>query len=43
VTADRGGRRLDTENCYAFRFVDGKLAEGTVFVSDPHHVDEFWS
>jgi ketosteroid isomerase-like protein len=43
VTADRRGRRLDTENCYAFRFVDGKLADGTVFVSDPHHVDEFWS
>jgi uncharacterized protein len=43
VTADRAGKRLDTENCYAFRFVDGKLAEGTVFVSDPQHVDEFWS
>jgi uncharacterized protein len=43
VTADRGGRRLDTENCYAFRFVDGKLADGTVFLSDPQHVDEFWS
>jgi ketosteroid isomerase-like protein len=43
VTADRPGKRLDTENCYAFRFVDGKLADGTVFVSDPHHVDEFWS
>jgi ketosteroid isomerase-like protein len=43
VTADRAGKRLDTENCYAFRFVDGKLAEGTVFVSDPQHVDAFWS
>lgn len=43
VTADRAGRRLDTENCYAFHFVDGKVADGTVFVSDPHHVDEFWS
>ncbi len=43
VTADRGGRRLDTENCYAFRFVDGKLADGTVFLSDPRQVDEFWS
>jgi ketosteroid isomerase-like protein len=43
VTADRPGKRLDTENCYAFRFVDGKLADGTVFVSDPHQVDEFWS
>jgi hypothetical protein len=23
VTSDRAGKRLDTENCYAFRFVDG--------------------
>jgi ketosteroid isomerase-like protein len=43
VTAYRDGRRLDTENCYAFRFVDGQLADGTVFVSDPDHIDEFWS
>jgi uncharacterized protein len=43
VTAERGGRRLDTQNCYAFRFVDGKLAEGAVFLSDPYQVDEFWS
>jgi hypothetical protein len=27
------GKNLDTENCYAFRFVDGKVAHGQVFVS----------
>jgi ketosteroid isomerase-like protein len=42
VTAHRGGRRLDTENCYAFRFLDGKVAEGQVFLSDPEHVEDFW-
>jgi len=43
VTARRGGKRLDTENCYAFRFVDGKVADGQVFLSDPDHVEDFWS
>lgn len=43
VTGRRGGRELDTENCYAFRFVDGKLAEGQVFLSDPDQVEAFWS
>jgi len=42
VTAERSGKRLDTENCYAFRFVDGKVADGQVFLSDPDHVDDFW-
>ena len=43
VTAERHGRRLSTENCYALRFVDGKVAEGQVFLSDPEHVENFWS
>ena len=43
VTAQRSGRRLDTENCYAFRFVDGKVADGQVFLSDPQHVEDFWA
>ena len=43
VTARRGDKRLDTENCYAFRFVDGKVADGQVFLSDPDHVDNFWA
>lgn len=43
VTAQRDGRSLDTENCYAFRFVDGKVAEGQVFLSDPEHVEAFWA
>jgi ketosteroid isomerase-like protein len=42
VTARRPGKRLDTEHCYAFRFIDAKLAHGQVFVSDPVHVDDFW-
>ena len=43
VTAQRGGKRLDTENCYAFRFLDGKVVDGQVFLSDPEHVEEFWA
>lgn len=43
VTATRGGNQLDTENCYAFRFVNGKVAEGQVFLSDPEQVDNFWA
>jgi ketosteroid isomerase-like protein len=43
VTATRGGKRLDTENCYAFRFVNDKIADGQVFLSDPEHVDDFWA
>jgi ketosteroid isomerase-like protein len=43
VTAQRHGKRLDTENCYAFRFRDGKVADGQVFLSDPEHVEDFWA
>jgi ketosteroid isomerase-like protein len=43
VTAERAGKRLDTENCYAFRFVDGMVADGQVFVSEPEIVDAFWT
>jgi hypothetical protein len=42
VTAKQHGRRLDTENCYAFRFLDGKVADGQVLLSDPEHVEDFW-
>jgi ketosteroid isomerase-like protein len=43
VTARRGPKTLDTEHVYGFRFIDGKLADGQVFVSDPAQVDSFWS
>ena len=43
VTAQRAARNVDTENCYAFRFGDGKVAHGQVFVSDPDQVDDFWA
>ena len=42
VTAQRDGKRLATENCYALRFVDGMVADGQVFLSDPEQVDDFW-
>ena len=42
VTAERHGRRLSTENCYALRFAEGKVAEGQVFLSDPEQVEDFW-
>jgi ketosteroid isomerase-like protein len=42
VTAARRGRHLATENCYALRFVDGKVADGQVFLSDPEQVEAFW-
>jgi ketosteroid isomerase-like protein len=31
VSAERNGKRLDTENCYAFRFIDGRLADARCF------------
>ena len=43
VTAERGAHRLNTENCYAFRFVDGKVADGQVFLSEPDRVEDFWA
>ncbi len=42
VTAERRGLHLATENCYALRFVDGKVADGQVFLSDPEQVERFW-
>ena len=42
VTAERRGRHLATENCYALRFVDGRVAAGQVFLSDPEQVEDFW-
>ena len=43
VTARRGAKRLDTENCYAFRFLDGRVADGQVFLSEPERVEDFWA
>jgi hypothetical protein len=43
VTAERGRKHLDTENCYAFRFVEGKVADGQVFLADPAQVDDFFA
>ena len=43
VTAEHGGRSLDVLNAYAFRFRDGKLADGRLFPSDLHAIEAFFS
>ena len=43
VTADRGGQAARHRELLCVPLRHGKVADGTVFVSDPHHVDEFWS
>jgi len=43
VTAEHGGRSLDVLNAYAFRFRDGKLADGRLFPSDLHAIEMFFS
>jgi hypothetical protein len=42
LTAQGSGEALDTERVYAFGFVEGKVANGQVFVSDPAQFDVFW-
>src|SRR6266545_5229725 len=38
VTAEHDGRTLDVHNAYAYRFRDGKLAEGQLFPGDLHAI-----
>ena len=42
VTAEHDGRSLDVLNAYAFRFRDGKLADGQLFPSDVHAIEAFF-
>jgi len=42
VTAEHDGRSLDVLNAYAFRFRDGKLAEGRLFPGDLHAIEGFF-
>jgi ketosteroid isomerase-like protein len=43
VTADRQGKRLDSEHCVAFRFERGRIVEGRTIPVDLHAFDDFWS
>jgi len=42
VTARHDGRSLDVVNAYAFRFRDGKLAEGRLFPGDLRAIEAFF-
>jgi ketosteroid isomerase-like protein len=42
VTAEHQGRSLDVLNAYAFRFRDGKLAEGRLYPGDLHAIEAFF-
>jgi uncharacterized protein len=42
VTAQHDGRTLDVVNAYAFRFRDGKLADGRLFPGDLHAIEAFF-
>ena len=43
ITAERLGRRLDSEHCVMYRFVNGKIVEGRTVPVDLYAFDEFWS
>jgi len=43
LTGKRKGRTLNTENCYLYRFRNGKLVEGKNIPTDQLAFDEFWS
>jgi hypothetical protein len=41
--ARRGDRELDMASAIEFEIHQGKITEVTVYHSDTHHFDEFWS
>jgi ketosteroid isomerase-like protein len=43
ITAERAGRRLDSDHCVMYRFADGKIVEGRTVPVDLYAFDEFWS
>jgi uncharacterized protein len=43
ITAERGGRRLDSDHCVMYRFEDGRIVEGRTVPADLYAFDEFWS
>ncbi len=43
VTAEREGKRLDSEHCVVFRFEEGRIVEGRTLPVDLYTFDEFWS
>jgi uncharacterized protein len=42
-TAERNGRRLDTDCCIVFEIEDGRMVSGREYFYDLGNWDEFWS
>jgi ketosteroid isomerase-like protein len=43
VSAQREGKRLDSEHCVVFRFEAGRIVEGRTVPIDLYAFDDFWS
>ena len=43
ITAERDGKRLDSDHCVMYRFGEGKIVEGRTIPIDLYAFDEFWS
>jgi ketosteroid isomerase-like protein len=43
ITAERSGRRLDSDHCVMYRFEAGRIVEGRTVPVDLYAFDEFWS
>jgi len=43
ITAEREGKRLDSEHCVMYRFSNGKIVEGRTVPVDQYAFDAFWS
>ncbi|MES1174736.1 MAG: nuclear transport factor 2 family protein [Myxococcales bacterium] len=43
ITAERAGKRLDSDHCVMYRFSQGKIVEGRTVPVDQYAFDAFWS
>lgn len=43
ITAEREGKRLDSDHCVMYRFSQGKIVEGRTLPVDLYAFDAFWS
>jgi ketosteroid isomerase-like protein len=43
ITAQREGKRLDSDHCVMYRFTAGKIVEGRTVPVDLYAFDAFWS
>lgn len=43
ITAQRNGKKLDSEHCVMYRFANGKIVQGRTVPIDLYAFDEFWA